>query len=194
MSSREEILAAIKKNKPGFSPLPEMKDFAVEGTDLFTQFSEMLKKVGGEVIQVKNEEELNHQVNNLYNSHRVVCSTIPNLKIANLDISTIKDPLDLENVDLAIIKGELAVAENAAIWVKGSTLGHLALPVITQHLVVVVNKSDMVQNMHLAYKKIEIEVPGYGVFIAGPSKTADIEQSLVIGAHGARSLRVFIIG
>ncbi len=47
--------------------------------------------------------------------------------------------------------------------------------------------------MHEAMLEIENFNEGYGVFISGPSKTADIEQSLVIGAQGPLSLTVFLI-
>lgn len=43
-----------------------------------------------------------------------------------------------------------------------------------------------------AYPHIQNTEYGYGVFTVGPSKTADTKQSLVIGAHGARSLTIFI--
>jgi L-lactate dehydrogenase complex protein LldG len=58
---------------------------------------------------------------------------------------------------------------------------------------ILIHKKDIVATMHHAYAQVQVEKEGFGAFIAGPSKTADIEQSLVIGAHGARSLVVYIL-
>ena len=63
-------------------------------------------------------------------------------------------------------------------------------PFICQHLVINVKKT--VPHMHAAYEELGKVNSGFGLFLSGPSKTADIEQSLVIGAHGARSLTVVI--
>ena len=101
---------------------------------------------------------------------------------------------DLAAVDTAYIQGNVAVAENGAIWLYESNMGNRLLPFICQHLVIVIERKNIVPTMHHAYKQIESAKEGFGVFLAGPSKTADIEQSLVIGAHGARSLIVYIIG
>ena len=100
---------------------------------------------------------------------------------------------ELEKVERAYIKGTVAVAENGAVWVYESQMKNRLLPFICQHLVLVVDRKDIVATMHDAYDKIKAGAEGFGVFIAGPSKTADIEQSLVIGAHGARSAKVYII-
>ena len=193
MSAREEILAAVKKNKPELSDLPTIPEFPTNSEDIIATFSEALKKVGGEAIVVPADFDLNHELKMIYEGKTVICSNLPFISIANYTATSIDSARELEKVDLAILKGEFAVAENAAIWVLGSTLPHYAIPFITQHLVIVVNKSEMVYNMHQAYKKLTLDTPGYGVFISGPSKTADIEQSLVIGAHGSRSLKVFLI-
>ncbi|MBN8880039.1 MAG: LUD domain-containing protein [Sphingobacteriales bacterium] len=67
------------------------------------------------------------------------------------------------------------------------------LPFISDQLYLVVYEKQLVSTMHDAYEKIKKNDDGFGVFIASPSKTADIEQSLVIGAHGARKLVVLVI-
>nr|WP_256534367.1 LUD domain-containing protein [Lewinella sp. JB7] len=96
----------------------------------------------------------------------------------------------MAGVDVTVLRARLGVAENGAMWVSETEAVHRVLPFITQHLVLVVRTSDLVGTMHEAYRRIDVAETGFGVFIAGPSKTADIEQSLVIGAHGPRSLTV----
>jgi L-lactate dehydrogenase complex protein LldG len=121
-------------------------------------------------------------------------STLPELQdIADTTLFTSVDPHDLEDVDLAIIRGHFGVAENSAIWVTNELLGQRVVPFIAQHLAIVIKRSDLLANMHQAYDKIGGLQYEFGTFIAGPSKTADIEQSLVLGAHGPRSLIVFIL-
>jgi L-lactate dehydrogenase complex protein LldG len=98
--------------------------------------------------------------------------------------------LSLAEVEVLEIDGEIGVAENGAIWLSEDALPHRVAPFICQHLVI--NVSEIVPTMHAAYARLGEVKSGFGLFLAGPSKTADIEQSLVIGAHGARSLTVVI--
>jgi L-lactate dehydrogenase complex protein LldG len=100
------------------------------------------------------------------------------------------DGLSLAEVEVLEIDGEFGVAENGAIWLSEDALPHRVAPFICQHLVI--NVSEIVPTMHAAYARLGEVKSGFGLFLAGPSKTADIEQSLVIGAHGARSLTVVI--
>lgn len=99
----------------------------------------------------------------------------------------------LYDIDTAVIRGGTAVAENGAVWVTETDMGHRLLPFTCEKLVLIVEEKNIVHNLHEAYEAMDITDTGYGVFIAGPSKTADIEQSLVIGAHGPVSHLVFII-
>ncbi|MCA9269800.1 MAG: LUD domain-containing protein, partial [Planctomycetales bacterium] len=123
---------------------------------------------------------------------RVVC-TVAGLPLGNIDLAAVADPHELADVDFAILPAEFAVAENGAVWVTDRDLPLRALYFITQHLALVIPHDAVVNNMHEAYERLSFDQPGYGVFISGPSKTADIEQSLVIGAHGARSTTVFML-
>ncbi|HTF18885.1 MAG TPA: LUD domain-containing protein, partial [Chryseolinea sp.] len=103
------------------------------------------------------------------------------------------DPHSLENVQLSIIGGQFAVAENGAVWVTSDSMGDRALPFICEHIALVVPRSNIVDTMRHAYERIGSSAHDFGTFIAGPSKTADIEQSLVLGAHGPKSLILFLI-
>jgi L-lactate dehydrogenase complex protein LldG len=118
-----------------------------------------------------------------------VVSTDPRYP-GNLDPASIDDPLQLAGVDLAILRARLGVAENGAMWLSEREMVHRVLPFITQHLILLVDPGTIVATMHDAYRQVDIAETGFGLFVAGPSKTADIEQSLVIGAHGPRSLTV----
>jgi L-lactate dehydrogenase complex protein LldG len=128
------------------------------------------------------------------NARRVV-SLVAGMGSPTEDAAAVKDPHALEGLDLAILGGTVGVAENGAVWIEGRSLPHHALVVIPEHLVLVVEARALVPDLHAAYARLDLAGdPRFGLFVAGPSKTADIEQSLVIGAHGARSCTVFLIG
>ena len=193
MSSREKILANIKANQPEYRKLDVPFKFDTIYENLFEKFSEILSFVGGKAIAVDNYDEIKADIQEHYKGVRNIATTIPELsELADFSLN-ISDPHDLEMLNLAIIEGDFAVAENAAIWVSEKHLPHRVLPMITQYLAIVVKKSEIVTNMHRAYERVKVDETGFGTFISGPSKTADIEQSLVIGAHGARGLTVYII-
>ena len=192
MGSRETILSAIKNNKPDLLPLPPSSYFESNYDNLALQFSEVLYNIGGTAVSVQNYDEIKEYLKK-HNDLTNIAVTIPELsELATFSLK-ISDPHDLETVDLAIIAGQTAIAENAAIWVSDSYSPHRALLFITQYLMIVIKKSDIVSNMHKAYQDLKINETGWGCWVSGPSKTADIEQSMVIGAHGARGLVVFVM-
>ena len=187
MSSKELILNKIKENNVTKDELlPEYEHFGVEFDDKLAQFKLMLQGVGGESFVIK-KDELDEKIKSLYEDVNQVYSNVEGCSLSNFDANSEDDAHNLKDIDLAIVKGEFAVAENGAVWIKNEANRHRSLYFIAQNIIIVLNKEDIVNNMHEAYSKISFEKSGYGVFVSGPSKTADIEQSLVIGAHGPKS-------
>jgi len=195
MSSREEMLKTIRNNKPKkVTEIPDIRMEHASYEDKNAKFSAALASVGGNALFLDNLGEIDAYVREHYKDATVIVSNVEGLNVATRDANASDDPHTLRDVDLAIIKGQFAVAENGSVWVKEDDNRHRALYFITQKLMIVVSKSDIVPTMHEAYEKISFENnSGFGVFISGPSKTADIEQALVIGAHGATEACVVFV-
>lgn len=191
-NSRNSILEAILRNKPEEVPLPEIPDFC-RSIDVLASFREVTQSGGSSILEPEDVSIAYIKIAQAYPDAKIIFSTLPEIMEGTFQWTEDTTPLDLKDVDLAIIKGELGVAENGAIWVTEKQLPLRILPFITQHLVIVLEKDKIVENMHQAYQRVDVTATGFGVFIAGPSKTADIEQSLVKGAQGARSLLVVLI-
>lgn len=186
MSSRESILNAIRGIDREEKSLPEIPLFGI-ADDVETGFRKSIEGNKGYVLS--EQEFLNWLSESNFPKVYSASSAYPSVS----SISLPEDPHDLEDLNLAILDGQFGVAENGAIWMDDRQLPHRAIPFITEHLAIVVKKESLLATLHQAYERIGKEYSGFGLFIAGPSKTADIEQSLVIGAHGAKSLRVVLI-
>lgn len=193
MSSRAQILADVKKNQPELIALPDLPAFQVWFDDAEAKFKEVLTMIGGHVFSWPGLEAAEAAINENYPQAKRIISNIPGLQTFTEGIAGLSDPHTLENVDVAILQGQLGVAENGAIWVTEINITERVLPFICQSLVLVIYRSSIVPTMHEAYSKIADSNYGYGSFIAGPSKTADIEQSLVLGAHGPKNMSVFLL-
>ncbi|RIK72533.1 MAG: hypothetical protein DCC67_19135 [Planctomycetota bacterium] len=200
-TARSDILAQVKRNRPADVPLTPLDGPWIRFADPREQFLEVLRAVGGEGQFIAGQDRLREALADLRAqlSAHVVCSALPELMGGNIDLATIDDPHELAAVDLAVLPGELAVAENAAVWVTGARVRHRVAYFLSQHVALVVPADRLVHNMHEAYAWLYAHAaetapfvePRWGAFLSGPSKTADIEQALVIGAHGARSLHVY---
>ncbi|HSD07930.1 LutC/YkgG family protein [Flavobacterium sp.] len=194
MSSRDSILNKIKQNQPKkLNELPSLEPLKETNLDVLEQYKSVLKSIGGDFAEVSNYDEIVDFVKQHFDSNKRILSTIPELsKIANLDWAT-NDPHSLQDAELILVKAHFGVAENSALWITDDLMGQRVSTFIPQYLAIVVDKKDIVAKMHQAYDRIGNQEYGFGTFIAGPSKTADIEQSLVLGAHGARGLTVFLM-
>ena len=192
MSSREKILQQVKLNKPSGTVLPLQYTFESGYENTEAKFKEILQSIYTEVIVVATMADLKEKVDEMYAGVVNKATTIPELSSwADFSLQ-VSDPHELEMIEVAILQAEFGVAENGAVWISDNHLQHRILPFITQNLAFVIPRNALVNNMHDAYNRLS-DTTGWGCFIAGPSKTADIEQSLVIGAHGARSMVIFLV-
>ncbi len=161
------------------------------------EFIDAVAAVAGTCLPVAHADEIERMLEDLpaYADARHIVSAVSGAGLrANVDEASVSDPHGLANLDFALVPGEFGVAENGAVWVNGSGLRHRAVYFIAQHLALAIPADSLIDDMHQAYEHLSFREPSFGTFLAGPSKTADIEQALVIGAHGPRSLTVFLVG
>jgi len=192
MSSRNKILAAIRSNQPETVPLPRIEISGSFNGERKALFAQILTGIGGKVVEVADLEPVMEELQKERELGNNVINRVPEIGAVSTDITELTTARELETVQKAFLRGMVGVAENGAVWIDQSTMGNRLLPFICQHLVLVLDANELVSDMHEAYARIKTDREGFGVFIAGPSKTADIEQSLVIGAHGPRSLVVYL--
>jgi len=193
MTTREKILEAVLKNQPPATVLPDTSMFKGDNIDLVQKYMDVFKKIGGSSFLVDDIAAVKILITENFDTAKRIVTTLPEL-IDNFElISDTVDPHSYENIELAIIKAHFSVAENGAVWLTEEVMGQRIIPYICQHLAVIVHTESIVPTLHEAYEKIGPGDYGFGGFIGGPSKTADIEQALVLGAHGPLSMTVFII-
>jgi L-lactate dehydrogenase complex protein LldG len=194
MDSRAVILEKIRQNQPNkTAELPNIEVLGLESFDLVEMYKTVLQAIGGNSVDVNDYTDIKEYIKNNYPTDKRIITTIPELAEFDATNWLNDDPHSLEDVELSIIRAHFGVAENSALWVTDAVLGQRVTPFISQYLGIVLSKKDIVATMHQGYKLIGDSKYDFGTFIAGPSKTADIEQSLVLGAHGARGLIVFLM-
>ena len=203
MSSREDILQNIRRNtgiryeKPDITSLEKE---AITYPNKTKQFCKTLEEAGGHAIILEGEK-IDDIIKNLYPTAKRIASEIKDLTCngekqtitcATFHPDDVASSADLDGTDVAIINGRFGVCENGAVWIQ-QDVEQRAIYFISEALVILVDKNKLVNNMHEAYTRIDTGKYGYGVFISGPSKTADIEQALVMGAHGAKEVIVILV-
>ena len=194
MSSRSDILSKIKSNKPDSLDLPIIElDLFDEKLNPLDQFKKMVEAAGGNVLTTNSNQDLISQINKLFPDSENNYSTLKETSSLNtIKLETLTNDRQLEDLDVLVLEGAFGVAENGAVWIPNQNIPIRVAPFICKHLVLVINSSHIVPYLHQAYDQLEGQNFDFGIFISGPSKTADIEQSLVIGAQGALSLTVFL--
>ncbi|MCL1057735.1 LUD domain-containing protein [Shewanella gelidimarina] len=188
MSSKQHILNALKSAAMAPHAMPTI-DVAPRIDDLVGQFEANLITVAGTLHREGGLVNLQATVDEHIAQGMQVISMVEGIS-GNREVSATAH--ELSDIDYAVIPGDCGVAENGAIWVNTKNLGHRVTPFICENLLLVIEAKSIVANMHQATSLMTLAPGEFGTFIAGPSKTADIEQALVVGAHGACSLNVYL--
>ena len=193
MSRKEDILKKYRANIRQKYDMPDLSGIqAITYPEPLVQFVKMSEMVGGQVIEVDAGRDINTLIQELYPDAKEIASNLPEVTIATRNPDTVGRARDLNGTDVGVIRGMFGVAENGCIWIP-QQMKEKAVCFISENLVILLKKSEIVNNMHEAYKRIEFNDYGYGTFISGPSKTADIAQVLVMGAQAARSVTIFLM-
>lgn len=194
MTSRDKILSKIKNRKTHPIALPNMEIVDKwDGEINIETLQETIKSVGGDMHILDSIDDVVLTLKELFPNVKMTYSNMDGLDFGNVDICKVNSAHELAKLEIAVLEGEFAVEENGAVFVRDDKMGNRMIPTITEYLVLVLPKKAIVKNMHEAYKNINLKKIEYGVFISGPSKTADIESTLVFGAHGAKNLTLLLI-
>ena len=192
MTSRDLILSAIRSARPPAVARPDVSltvgSFGAPH-ELVRLFTEMAESAGADV-RGASRPELSSAIDTAYPAMRRTVSALDPSNGAGLDAGT---PHAFADTDLFVCEAVLGVAENGAVWLPLSRLRYRSAVFLATNVVIVLKRAMIVASLHDAYAAIDVSAEGFGVFIAGPSKTADIELALVVGAHGAMSVTILLV-
>ncbi len=193
MNTKEAILARLAHSGMPEHPMPAL-DFGREGfDDPLTAFRQSVEAAGGRVAEWAEGVPAGELLRSLGLEGRRVVSAVEEIPSA-FDADAVEDARELDGIDAAVVGGVLGVAENGPVWLP-QRARHKALYFAVESLVILLPRDAVVATMQDAVEDPRFDRDfGFGCFMSGPSKTADIEQALVIGAHGPMSVTVVLTG
>lgn len=191
MASKEDFFASLARSSIEPTPMPEVPVSVIDDPPK-EHFVEVLERVGGSLGEGDDLRALRQRAAELIGQNLQVLSLVEGVD-GNRDPAAVCDPHALKDIDYTIAPARLAVAENGSVWFSGEDLVTRNAVFICEHLIAVVDENRIFGTMSEAIGRVGKLGGGWGVFVSGPSKTADIEQALVMGAHGARSMTVYVL-
>jgi L-lactate dehydrogenase complex protein LldG len=191
MAGKQEFFASLAPTSVEPTPMPVLPTSTIDAP-LRDVFASVLQSVGGELGQGERLVDVDRRVAGLLDEGRQVLSLVDGV-VGNRDPAAVTDPHQLGDLDYTVAPARLAVAENGCVWISGDDLVTRNAVFICEHLIAVVDEDNLVGTLSDAIDRVGALGGGWGVFVSGPSKTADIEQALVMGAHGARTMTVHVL-
>lgn len=191
MGNKDSILSKLRGNTRETYEKPDLSfDKLVYPDPVAAFIHTATTAAGASVIEMREGDDINELIHRAYPDAKVIASNLPEVK-ADKNPDEVGSPQELDGTDVSVVAGDVACAENACVWIP-QTMKERAVCFICEYLVIIVDRKNIVSNMHEAYSRIEMPEMGFGTFISGPSKTADIEQALVYGAQSFCGVTIII--
>jgi L-lactate dehydrogenase complex protein LldG len=195
VSARETILGAVRAARPARAPLPDVRSVAEQSERtraiVVERFRAAAGAAGARVLMVDSRECVRSAILEVYPGAARVLSWVPDVRGS---VVVPGRPRELDGTDLFVCEAVFGVAETGAVWVPDHNVPYMAALFLATHVAIVLKRAAVVSDVHQAYARQGVRLVRYGVFVAGPSKTADIAQALVVGAHGPLSLTIVLVG
>ena len=208
--SKETILNKLRANVRETYEMPDLSFKKLTFADPVAEYiKQTTTTAGAKLIEAKEGDNLSELIRQAYPEATVISTNVEGITAESLcqaygrqvelrNPDTVETAQQLDGTDVGVLQGGVACAENACVWIP-QTMKERAVCFISEYLVILVSRRNIVSNMHQAYQWLQ-EIQGtlqgdvpYGTFISGPSKTADIEQSLVYGAQAACGVTIILI-
>lgn len=191
MDAKQKILQRLSQSGMPEHPMPALDFDREHFDDPVASFRQAVEASGGRVAEWPDGVSGAEMLTSLGIELSRVVSNVTGIPAA-LDPDEVEDPRELDGEKTAVVEGVLGVAENGAVWIPQRTR-HKALYFAPEEIVVLLPRDGIVATMQdaVADERFNRDF-GFGCFMSGPSKTADIEQALVFGAHGPMKLTVVL--
>lgn len=201
-TAREEILGKLRQTKHQVPDEPELNEpvFPPVALPLEDAFKNQLESISGKVYLFNEEKELFDKLKisvSEFDPSTVFCNEahlFPMLKDAGIGFQQYEGPQN--PVEIGITACEFLIARSGTVMVSSAQGGGRQLSVYPPVHIVIARKNQLVESLEEAYsgilEKYKDNLPSQIALITGPSRTADIEKTLVLGAHGPKEIRVFL--
>jgi len=190
---RSAIFAALRAAASAAVERPPRSAWAPLPGDRRTRFAERVAAAGGELVDSRGVE-LADTLRGLAGLATAghVWSALPEFASRGLGTAA-QRPHDAASLEVTLVRGEMGVSDCGAIWHEPGSPLERAAALLAEHLVVVLPAERVVDRLRDAYARMDGLPTSFGWLLCGPSKTADIEQALVLGAHGPRYATVVLV-
>ena len=190
MDARDDILTAIRGHAPAPRELPQVPDFSQAPVDLIGLFTAALERLDGQMVR-HPPGRLQQGLAETFPGAGLVCSAVPEVS-GTVTPAGFPDWAAPADVDVAVVRTPLGIAETGSILLTENELGVNTIALLAQHLVVLLDPADLVENVHLAYRHPAFADAAYAVLMSGPSGSADIGGNTVHPAQGVTTLTVIL--